>query len=93
MFRVGARAGVGDEDGMRACLAMCILAGWCSWGKRARQGSFKSTKASISQDTHDPPYVHRGCFRLHILQRVGADQLASVSHRRQIGLAGLREQS
>eukprot|EP00965_Chrysotila_dentata_P041138 1365176-Pleurochrysis_carterae.AAC.2 len=25
MVRVSARAGVGDEDGMRACLAMCYI--------------------------------------------------------------------
>eukprot|EP00965_Chrysotila_dentata_P011940 392399-Pleurochrysis_carterae.AAC.1 len=63
---------------MRACLAMCI-------GRLMQLG--KASTARIvwvnktiyqrtSQDTHDPAYVHGGCVRLHILQQVGADQLA-----------------
>eukprot|EP00965_Chrysotila_dentata_P022305 737670-Pleurochrysis_carterae.AAC.1 len=93
MVRVRARTGVGDEDGLRACLAMCI--------DRLVQLRKASTVRIVwvnetiyqqtSQVAHDRAHVHRGCVRLHIAQQIGADQLAQVSHRRQIGFASLRE--
>eukprot|EP00965_Chrysotila_dentata_P069556 2297573-Pleurochrysis_carterae.AAC.2 len=95
MVRVIARAGVGDEDGMRACLAMCI--GRLVQLRKASTARVVWVNETIyqrtSQYTHNPAHVHRGCVGFHhILQQVGANQLAQVSHRRQIGFASLREQ-
>eukprot|EP00965_Chrysotila_dentata_P065461 2169453-Pleurochrysis_carterae.AAC.1 len=67
---VRARTGVGDEDGLRACLAMCV--GRLAQLRKASTFRIvwvnKIIYQRTSQVTHDPAHVHQGCVRLHILQ-------------------------
>eukprot|EP00965_Chrysotila_dentata_P024213 802138-Pleurochrysis_carterae.AAC.2 len=64
MVRVRARTGVGDEDGMRACLAMCV--GRLVQLRKASTVRIVWVHETIyqrnSQDAYDPAHVHRACF-------------------------------
>eukprot|EP00965_Chrysotila_dentata_P257135 6212779-Pleurochrysis_carterae.AAC.2 len=69
--RVRARTGVGNEDGMRACLAMCVevLVQLRKANTLRIVWVHETIYQRTSQDAHDPAHVHRrGFVRLHILQ-------------------------
>eukprot|EP00965_Chrysotila_dentata_P055151 1830507-Pleurochrysis_carterae.AAC.2 len=89
MVGVRSRTGVDDEDGVSTRIPMRVC-----WSMQLRKAS---TVIAESVHEHAHKYLHGSAHvqwryvEFHVLQKVGADQLAQMCLRRQLRLADLRE--
>eukprot|EP00965_Chrysotila_dentata_P096113 3175281-Pleurochrysis_carterae.AAC.1 len=91
---VRSRTGVSEEDGMSARLSMRVSI-LVQLRKASTVGVIRIAEAvheRAHQYLHGPVNIQRRDVRFHVLQKVGVDQLAQMRLRRQLWLAGLREE-